>query len=98
MTKELLLAFSNQVLLQQGSYCDYVMFPFASPIALFSSRKKWLSYLSHAISPYLHGKLTNWTGALYLSFCCTGELKSVLVRYLGTLLGFQNYDLLNFIL
>ena len=48
-----------------------VIFPFVSSIALLSSRKKWLSYLSHAINPYLHRKLTNWTNAFYLSFCCT---------------------------
>ena len=134
---------------------SYVIFPFVSSIALFSSRKKWLSYLSHAISPYLHGKLINWTSAFYLNFCCTflprilnilifmnrvisiictcklyfhmwfyikgicinfdnqqiyylinlyffvacvGQPKSVLTRYLGTLLGFQNYELLDFIL
>ena len=115
-------------------------------------------YLSHAISPYLHGKLINWTSAFYMSLCCTvlprimnisiftnriivlfvfanyilffffcnftshgicisfhnqqiyylnnlyffvacvGEPKSVLTRFLGTLLGFQNYELLDFIL
>ena len=32
---------------------------------------KMTSYLSHAISPYLHGKLINWTSAFYLSFCYT---------------------------
>ena len=41
--------------------------PFVFSVALFSSRKKWLSYLSHDI----HGKLINWTSAFYLSFCCT---------------------------
>ena len=30
-----------------------------------------LSYLSHAISPYLHGNSINWTNAFYLCFCCT---------------------------
>ena len=49
----------------------YVIFPFVSAIDLSSSCKKWLSYLSHAISPYLHGKLINWTSAFYLSFYCT---------------------------
>ena len=44
---------------------------FISSVALFSSRKKWPSYLSHAISPYLHEKLINWTREFYLSFCCT---------------------------
>ena len=35
-----------------------------------------------------------------LSFfvACVGEPKSVLTRFLGTLLGFQNYELLDFIL
>ena len=60
--------------------CIFI-FPFVSSIALFSSRKKWLSYLSHAISPYLHGKLINWTSAFHLSFCCT-----VLPRILNILI------------
>ena len=60
---------------------SYVIFPFNSSIALFSSRKKWLSYLSHVISPYLHEKLINWTSAFYLSFCCT-----VLPRILNILI------------
>ena len=47
---------------------SYVIFPFVSSTALFSFRKKWLNYLSHAISPYLHGKLINWTSAFYSSF------------------------------
>ena len=136
----------------------YVISPFVSSMALFPSRKKWLSYLSHSNSPYLHGKVINWTNAFYLSFCCTvlprilnilifmnrvisiicicqlhfsfiicnftshgicinfdkqqifylintyffvvcvGQRKSVLTRYLGTLSGFQNYELLDFIL
>ena len=50
---------------------SYVVFSFISSIDLFSSCKKWLSYLSHAISPYLHRKWINWTSAFYLSFCCT---------------------------
>ena len=174
MTKELLLAVSNHVLLQDYIWkcwrwylgwtwkqcpltVSYVIFPFVSSIALFSSRKKWLSCHSHAISPYLHAKLINWTSAFYLSFCCTVlprilnilifmnrvisiicicqlyfmllcsflshgicinfdnqqiyylinpyffvacvvQPKSVLTRYLGTLLGFQSYKLLDFIL
>ena len=61
-----------------GLIC-YISFCFS--IALFSSRKKWLSCLSHAISPYLHGKLMNWTSELYLSFCCT-----VLPRILNILI------------
>ena len=81
ITKELLLAFSNQVLTQCALTVPYVMFPFVSSIVLFSSRKKWLSYLSHAISPYLHGKLISSTGAFYLSFCCT-----VLPRILNILI------------
>ena len=35
---------------------------------------------------------------LYFFVACLGQLKSVLTRYLGTLLGFQNYELLDFIL
>ena len=49
--------------------------------SLFSYLKKWLSYLSHAISPCLHGKLVNWTSAFYLSFCC-----KVLPRILNILI------------
>ena len=56
-------------------------FLFVSCIALFSSRKKWLSYLLHAISPYLHGNLINWTSTFSLSFCCT-----VLCRILNRLI------------
>ena len=48
---------------------------------VFSYCKKWLSSLSHGISPYLHGKLINWTSAFYLSFCCT-----VLPRILNILI------------
>ena len=59
----------------------YVISPFVSSMALFPSRKKWLSYLSHSISPYLHGKVINWTNAFYLSFCCT-----VLPRILNILI------------
>ena len=54
---------------------------FVSSMALFSFRKKWLSYLPHAISPYLHGKLINWTIEFYSSFCCT-----VLPRILNILI------------
>ena len=39
-------------------------------LALFSSRKKWLSCLSYAISPHLHAKMINWTSSFYLSFSC----------------------------
>ena len=60
---------------------SYVIFPFVSSMALFSSHKKWLSDLSHAISPYLHGMLINWTSVFYLSFCCT-----VLARILNILI------------
>ena len=48
----------------------YVIFNFLSSLALFSCYEKWLSYLSYAISPYLHGRLINWTMA-FLNFCCT---------------------------
>ena len=50
------------------SWISYIIFPFISSIALFSSRKMWLSYLSHAVSS--HGKLIDWTSGFYLSFCC----------------------------
>ena len=98
MTKELLLAFSNKVLLQdyiwkcQWRYLgwtwkqcaltvSYVIFSIVSFIALFCSRRKWLSYLLHVFSPYLHGKLTNSTSVFCLSFCCT-----VLPRILNILI------------
>ena len=58
-----------------------LIFPFVSSIALFSFRKKWPSYLSYAISPYLDGKLINWSSAFYLSYCCT-----VLSRILNILI------------
>ena len=64
----------------------YVIFPFVSSIALFSSHKKRLSYLSHTISPYLHGKLMNWTSAFYLSFCC-----KVLPRILNILIFMNRF-------
>ena len=67
---------------------SYVILPFVSSIALFSSHKKWLSYLSHAISPYLYGKLINWTSAFYLSFC-----RMVLLRILNVLI-FMNFNYL----
>ena len=154
------MAFSDQVLLQDYIWWRYlrwtwkqcaltvcyVIFPFVSSIALLSSRKKWLNYLSHATSPYLHGKLINWRSAFYLSFGLLNIFISMnrvisiiyafsyvvlhrmvsasifttrryiikfiltfslpvwdsqslfLTRYLGTLLGFQNYELLDFIL
>ena len=57
---------------------------FWSSVALCSSRKRWLSYLSPAISPYLHRKLINWISAFYLNFCCT-----VLPRILNILI-FRN--------
>ena len=58
-----------------------VTFAFVSSLALFSSRKIWLSYLSYAFSPYLHGKLINWTSTFYLTFFCT-----VLPRILNILI------------
>ena len=51
------------------SYVIFLLFPL------------WLCFLSHAISPYLHGKLINWTVAFYSSFCCT-----VLPRILNILI------------
>ena len=66
---------------QRALTVSYVTFLFVSSIALFSSRKKWLDYLSHVISPYLHEKLINWISAIYLSFSCT-----VLPRILNTLI------------
>ena len=54
---------------------SYVIFPF-----VFFPYKV-TKYLSHAISPYLHRKLINWTSAFYVSFCCT-----VLPRILNILI------------
>ena len=47
------------------SFC----FLFSCLLSVFY-RKKWLSYLSHVISPYLHGKLIKWTSAFYLILFC----------------------------
>ena len=59
-------------------FCYISFFP---SIALLPFGKKWLSYLSHAFSPYLNGKLINWTSAFYLNFCCM-----VLLRILNVLI------------
>ena len=62
---------------------------FVSSIALFSSGKKWLSYPSHAVNPYLHRRLINWTTAFCLSFCCT-----VLPRILNILIFMNRVNLI----
>ena len=36
-----------------------------------------LSYLSHAISPYLYGKLINWTSAFYLDVFFMSRVSSI---------------------
>ena len=46
----------------------YTYFSFSVLCVLFSYRKKWLSYLSHAVSPNLHGKF-ELNEAFSLSFC-----------------------------
>ena len=51
--------------------CYISFFSSLALCVLFSYCKKWLSYLSHPNSPYLHGKLTNWASAFYLSFSST---------------------------
>ena len=58
----------------------FLLFPLALRV-LFSYRKKWLIYLLHAISPYVHGKLINWTSPFYLSLCST-----VLARMLNIII------------
>ena len=70
---------------------------FVSSIALFSSRKKWLSYLSHAISPYLHGKLIKWKSVFCLSFCSTvlPRILNILILWIGL---FQLFVFANYIL
>ena len=50
-----------------GSFLCYISFCFLYSPVFFSHK---VTYLSHAISPYLHGKLITWTSAFYLSFCC----------------------------
>ena len=53
---------------------SYVILLFVFTLALCvlcSYRKNWLSYLSHTISLYLHGKLINWTSTFYMRFYCT---------------------------
>ena len=70
------------------------------------SRKKWLSYLSHAILYFFvcnftsHGICINFDNQqvyylvnLYFFVACVGQPESVLTRYLRTLLGFQIYEL-----
>ena len=64
------------------------IFTFVSTLALcilFFYLQKWLSYLSHVISPCLYGKLINWTNAFYLRFCCI-----ILPRILNILLLLMN--------
>ena len=78
---EVLVTISRLNLKQCALAFSYVIYPFVSSIALFSSRKKWLHYLSHTSGPHLQGKLINWTSAFYLSFCCT-----VLLRILNMLI------------
>ena len=78
---EVLVTISRLNLKQCALAFSYVIYPFVSSIALFSSRKKWLHYLSHTSGPHLQGKLINWTSAFYLSFCCT-----VLLRILNILI------------
>ena len=60
---EMLVTIARVNLKQCALTVSYVIFPFFFSLAfcvLFSYRQKWLSYLSHAINPYLHGKLINW--------------------------------------
>ena len=71
--------------------CYIFLFIFTLALCvLFSYRKMWLSYLSHAISPYLHGKLINWTSPFYFRFCCT-FLPRILNILLFQLFVFVNY-------
>ena len=53
-----------------GSVSDYTSVELENSEKKWLKSEKWLSYLSHAISPYLHGKLINWTSTFYLSFYC----------------------------
>ena len=76
---------------------SYVIFTFASSIALFSSRKKWLIYLPHAISPYLNGKLLNWKNAFSWRFCWTVLPRILNWTRLFQLFVFVNYSLCFFI-
>ena len=79
----------------------YVLFPFASSLALWGFFKKRLSYLLHSISTYLHGKLLTWTSRFYLSFCCTvfPRILNVLIlmnRVILIILIWQSYFMLAF--
>ena len=56
---------------QRALTVSHVIFPFVSSLALVFCFKNWLSYLSHAISAYLHGNLVNWRTRLHFSFSCT---------------------------
>ena len=94
MTKEVLLAFSNKVLMKSfwkiifGSVSDddtsvelenSVHWQHLMLYFLFFNYSS--IFFSHAISSFLHGELINWTSEFYLTFCCT-----VLLRILNILI------------
>ena len=56
------------------------------------------SFTSHGICINFDNQQIYYLINLYFFVACVGQPKSVLTRYLGTLLGFQNYQLLDFIL
>ena len=55
-------------------------------------------FTSHGICINFDNQQIYYLINLYFFVACVGQPKSVLTRYLGTLLGFQNYELLDFIL
>ena len=61
VSDDTLVKFENSVYRKYFMLC-FLLFPLCFLLVK--------SFLSHAISPYLHGKLINWTSAFYLSFCC----------------------------
>ena len=81
---------------------SYVIFIFVFIVALcclLSYRKKWLSYLPGVISPYLYGRLVNWTSAFYLRFCCTVLPRILKIYYYSLWIGlFQLFVIVNCIL
>ena len=54
--------------------------------------------MSHGICIKFDNQKIYYSINLYFFVACAGQPKPVLTRYPGTLLGFQNYELLDFIL
>ena len=56
------------------------------------------NFTSHGICINFDNQQIYYLINLYFFVACVGQWKSILTRYLGTLSGFQNYELLDFIL